>query len=184
MKMSGSVNRISVKLRPGTIPGTLKSIENIWRELEPAQPFPFVFMDDSFDRLYRSEQRMGQIFISFTMMAIFISCLGLFGLASFTADQRTKEIGIRKVLGASVSNVVLLLSKDFTKWVILANVVAWPFAYLVMHKWLQNFAYRISLAVWIFILSGVIALIIAVFMVSTKALRAAVANPVDSLRYE
>jgi putative ABC transport system permease protein len=127
---------------------------------------------------------MGQIFTSFTLMAIFISCLGLFGLASFTADQRTKEIGIRKVLGASVSNVVVLLSRDFTKWVILANVVAWPVAYLVMNKWLQNFAYRINLAIWMFILSGVIALIIAILTVSTKALKAAVANPADSLRYE
>jgi putative ABC transport system permease protein len=184
MKMSGQVNRISVKLRPGTISGTLQSIENIWRQLEPAHPFSYVFLDDSFDRLYRSEQRMGQIFISFTLMAIFISCLGLFGLASFTADQRTKEIGIRKVLGASVSNVVVLLSRDFTKWVILANVVAWPVAYLVMNKWLQNFAYRISLAIWMFILSGAIALIIAILTVSTKALKAAVSDPVDSLRYE
>ena len=184
MKMSGSVNRVSVKLKPGTISGTLQSIEKIWRELEPAQPFPYVFLDESFDRLYRSEQRMGQIFVSFTLMAIFISCLGLFGLASFTADQRTKEIGIRKVLGASVSNVVILLSRDFTKWVILANVIAWPVAYLVMNKWLQNFAYRVSLAIWIFLLSGVMALIIALFTVSTKALKAAVADPVDSLRYE
>ena len=184
MKLSGQVNRISVKLRPGNIAGTLQSIENIWRELEPAHPFQYVFLDDSFDRLYRSEQRMGQIFTFFTLMAIFISCLGLFGLASFTADQRTKEIGIRKVLGASVSNVVVLLSRDFTKWVILANVVAWPVAYLVMNQWLQNFAYRISLGVWMFILSGVIALIIALLTVSTKALKAAVANPADSLRYE
>jgi putative ABC transport system permease protein len=184
MKLSGEVNRISVKLWPGAITGTLQSIENIWRELEPTHPFSYVFLDESFDRLYRSEQRMGQIFVSFTLMAIFISCLGLFGLASFTADQRTKEIGIRKVLGASVSNVVMLLSRDFTKWVILANVVAWPVAYLVMNKWLQNFAYRISLAIWIFVLSGVIALTIALLTVSTKALKAAVANPADSLKYE
>jgi putative ABC transport system permease protein len=184
MKMSGEVNRISVKLRPGDIVATLHSIENIWQEIEPAHPFSYVFLDESFDRLYRSEQRMGQIFISFTLMAIFISCLGLFGLASFTADQRTKEIGVRKVLGASISNVVVLLSRDFTKWVILANVVAWPVAYLVMNKWLQNFAYRIGLAIWMFVLSGVIALFIAILTVSTKALKAAVANPVDSLRYE
>lgn len=184
MKMSGQVNRISVKIRPGSISETLQSIEKIWKNLEPAHPFPFVFLDESFDRLYRSEQRMGQIFISFTVMAIFISCLGLFGLASFTADQRTKEIGIRKVLGASVSNVVVLLSRDFTKWVILANGIAWPAAYLVMNKWLQNFAYRISLEIWMFVLSGVIALIIAILTVSTKAVKAAVANPVDSLRYE
>jgi putative ABC transport system permease protein len=184
MKMSGEVNRISVKLRPGDIAATLHSIENIWKEIEPAYPFSYVFLNESFDRLYRSEQRMGQIFISFTLMAIFISCLGLFGLASFTADQRTKEIGVRKVLGASVSNVVVLLSRDFTKWVILANVVAWPVAYLVMNRWLQNFAYRIGLAIWMFVLSGVIALLIAILTVSTKALKAAVANPVDSLRYE
>ena len=184
MKLSGDVNRISVKLRPGSIAGTLQSIENIWQEMEPTHPFSYVFLDESFDRLYRSEQRMGQIFVSFTLMAIFISCLGLFGLASFTADQRTKEIGIRKVLGASVSNVVVLLSRDFTKWVILANVVAWPVAYLVMNRWLQNFAYRISLAIWMFILSGVIALVISILTVSTKALKSAVADPVDSLRYE
>ena len=184
MKLSGELNRISVKLRPGSIAGTLQSIKNIWQEMEPTHPFSYVFLDESFDRLYRSEQRMGQIFVSFTLMAIFISCLGLFGLASFTADQRTKEIGIRKVLGASVSNVVVLLSRDFTKWVILANVVAWPVAYLIMNRWLQNFAYRISLAIWMFILSGVIALVISILTVSTKALKAAVANPVDSLRYE
>ena len=184
MKMSGEVSRISVKLRPGDIAGTLRSVQNIWHDLEPAYPFSYVFLDESFDRLYRSEQRMGQIFISFTLMAIFISCLGLFGLASFTADQRTKEIGIRKVLGASVSHVILLLSRDFTKWVILANVVAWPAAFFIMNKWLQGFAYRIGLAVWIFVISGVAALLIALLTVSAKAFKAAVANPVDSLRYE
>jgi putative ABC transport system permease protein len=184
MKMSGEVERISVRLNPGNVAATLRSIGDIWQKLEPAYPFQYIFLDDSFDRLYRSEQRMGQIFISFTLMAIFISCLGLFGLASFTADQRTKEIGIRKVLGASIGSVVLLLSRDFTKWVILANVVAWPVAYLVMNKWLQNFAYRIGLAVWMFILAGAIALIIALMTVSTKAIRAAVADPVKSLRYE
>jgi len=184
MKMLGEVNRISVKLRPGDIGGTLRSIQSIWHDLEPAYPFSYVFLDESFDRLYRSEQRMGQIFISFTLMAIFISCLGLFGLASFTADQRTKEIGIRKVLGASVSHVILLLSRDFTKWVILANVVAWPAAFFIMNKWLQGFAYRIGLAVWIFVISGVAALLIALLTVSAKAFKAAVANPVDSLRYE
>ena len=184
MKMSGEVGRISVRLDPGNVAATLQSIGDIWRKLETAYPFQYVFLDDSFDRLYRSEQRMGQIFISFTLMAIFISCLGLFGLASFSADQRTKEIGIRKVLGASVSNVVFLLSRDFTKWVILANVVAWPVAYLVMNKWLQNFAYRIGLAVWMFVLAGIIALVIALLTVSTKAIKAAVADPVYSLRYE
>jgi putative ABC transport system permease protein len=184
LKMTGNANRISVKLHAWSIPDTLRSIEKIWQQLEPAYPFRYVFIDESFDRLYRSEQRMGQIFIAFTMIAIFVSCLGLFGLASFTAEQRTKEIGIRKVLGASVANVVLLLSKDFTRWVILANVVAWPVAYFVMSKWLQGFAYRIDLAVWMFVSSGAIALITALLSVSTKAIKAAAANPVDSLRYE
>jgi putative ABC transport system permease protein len=184
MKMSGEVGRISVKLLPENIPESLGAIEKIWQKLEPTYPFQYIFLDESFDRLYRSEQRMGQIFIAFTLMAIFISCLGLFGLAAFTAEQRTKEIGIRKVLGASVSNVVLLLSRDFAKWVILANVVAWPVAYLAMNKWLQNFAYRISLGAWMFVLSGAIALFIALVSISTKAIRAAVANPADSLRYE
>lgn len=184
MRLPGEVNRISVKLRPENLYVTLRAIEKLWKRMEPAYPFHYVFLDESFDRLYRSEQHMGQIFISFTLIAILIACLGLFGLASFTAEQRTKEIGIRKVLGASVSSVVLLLSRQFTKWVILANVVAWPIAYFAMNKWLQNFAYRIRLEVWMFILSGVIALIIAILSVSTKAVKAAVANPVDSLRYE
>jgi hypothetical protein len=184
MKMSGNVNRISVKLRTGNISETLRSIETIWRELEPAYPFRYTFLDESFDRLYRSEQRMGQIFISFTSIAILISCLGLFGLASFTAEQRTKEIGIRKVLGASVSNILLLLSREFTKWVLLANIIAWPIAYYAMWKWLQGFAYRIDLEFWIFLLSGIMALFIALLTVVSKSLRTAITNPVNALRYE
>ncbi|UCC39732.1 MAG: ABC transporter permease [Candidatus Aminicenantes bacterium] len=185
MKLPGELySRISAKLNPENLSETLRAIEKQWQQIEPAYPFHYVFVDESFDRLYRSEQRMGQVFISFTLIAIFIACLGLFGLASFTAEQRTKEIGIRKVLGASVSNVVLLLSREFTKWVMLANVIAWPFAYFAMNKWLQNFAYRIEVELWIFILSGLIALIIALLTISTKAVRAATADPVDSLRYE
>jgi putative ABC transport system permease protein len=184
MKLSGEVNRISVKLSPENLSETLRAIEKKWKQIEPTYPFHYVFLDESFDSLYRTERRMGLIFISFTLIAIFVASLGLFGLASFTAEQRTREIGIRKVLGASVSNVVLLLSREFTRWVILANVIAWPIAYFAMNRWLQNFAYRIELEIWIFILSGGIALTIALLTVSTKAVRAAVANPVDSLRYE
>jgi putative ABC transport system permease protein len=184
MKMAGDVNRISIKLRPGSISETLRSCEKIWRQLEPGYPFEYAFLDESFDRLYRSEQRMGQIFISFTSIAILISCLGLFGLASFTTEQRTKEIGIRKVLGASVANILLLLSREFTKWVLLANIIAWPVAYYAMWKWLQGFAYRIDLEFWIFLLSGIMALFIALLTVVSKSLKAAITNPVNALRYE
>lgn len=184
MKMAGYANRISIKIRPGNISETLWSFEKIWNRLEPGYPFEYAFLDDSFDRLYRSEQRMGQIFGSFTLIAIFISCLGLFGLASFTTEQRTKEVGIRKVLGASVANILLLLSREFTKWVLLANIIAWPVAYYAMAKWLQGFAYRIDLEFWIFLLSGIIALFIALLTVISKSLITATANPVNALRYE
>jgi putative ABC transport system permease protein len=175
---------LSVKVRPENTAGTIRSIEKIWKEMSPAYPFNYSFLDERFDQIYRTEQRMGKIFMVFTLITIFVACLGLFGLASFTAEQRTKEIGIRKVLGASVPNVVLLLSRQFTKWVLLANVIAWPVAFLVMRSWLQNFAYRIDMGVWVFVLSGVIAIGIAILSVSAKALKAATANPVRSLRYE
>jgi len=175
---------IAIKVRPDNIPGTLASIEQVWQKMESGRPFDYTFLDDTFDRLYRTEQRLGRIFIYFTLVAIFIAGLGLFGLASFTVDQRTKEIGIRKILGASVPNVVLLLSKEFTKWVILANVIAWPLAYYTMNKWLQSFAYRIDVHIWIFLVSGITALLISLLTVSSKAIKAAVANPVKALRYE
>jgi len=127
---------------------------------------------------------MGRLFSIFTILGIIIAGLGLFGLASFLAEQRTKEMGIRKVLGASVSGLILLISKDFTKWVLVANLIAWPVAYFFMNTWLQNFAYRTNLALWIFALSGVIALVVALLTVSYQAIKAAVANPVQSLRYE
>ncbi len=184
MKLSNGGSRLSVKVSPENISGTIRSLENIWNEMSPAYPFEYSFLDDRFESIYRAEQRVGKIFLSFTLITIFVACLGLFGLASFTAEQRTKEIGIRKVLGASVANVVLLLSRQFTKWVLLASVIAWPVAFFVMRTWLQSFAYRIDMEIWIFVLSGVIALGIALLSVSTKAVRAATANPVQSLRYE
>jgi putative ABC transport system permease protein len=184
IKMPGQVGRIAVKIRPESIAETIRSIEEIWKRMNPAYPFDYSFLDEAFDRQYRSEQRIGNIFFAFSLIAIFVACLGLFGLASFTTEQRTKEIGIRKVLGASVPNVVALLSKDFTKWVILANLIAWPIAYYAMLTWLKNFAYRISLGVWVFVLSGLIALGIALLTVSVKSLKAATSNPIDSLRYE
>ena len=182
--LSPNRGRLSVKVRPENVSGTIRSIEKVWSEMSPAYPFDYSFLDERFDIAYRTEQRMGKIFLAFALITIFVACLGLFGLASFTAEQRTKEIGIRKVLGATVPSVILLLSRQFTKWVLLANVIAWPVAFFAMRSWLQNFAYRIDIGIWIFILSGIMALGIALLSVSAKALKAANANPVKSLRYE
>jgi len=172
------------RLRSENIPKTIGYMENIWKEFAPGHPFNYGFLDEAIDDLYRSEQRIGTILRYFSILAIFISCLGLFGLASFMAESRTKEIGIRKVLGASVSNIVLLLSREFTKWVLLANIIAWPVAYFAMYKWLQSYAYSTNIALWSFILSGAIALVIATVAVSYQSIKAAVTNPADSLRYE
>ena len=141
-------------------------------------------MDEDIDNLYKYEQRIGDLVRYGTFLAVFIACLGLFGLASFTAEKRTKEIGIRKVLGASVSGIVLLLTKEFTKWVILANLIAWPIAYFVMSRWLQNFAYHINIGIGTFLLSAALALVIALITVSFQAVKTAASNPADSLRYE
>ncbi len=184
IKNSVGGSRLSAKVSPDNISGTIRSIEKIWNEMNPAYPFEYTFLDDRFDNVYRSEQRIGKIFLAFSLITIFVACLGLFGLASFTAEQRTKEIGIRKVMGASVPNVVLLLSRQFTKWVLLANVIAWPVAFFAMRTWLQSFAYRIDMGIWIFALSGVIALGIALLSVSMRAVKAATTNPIQSLRYE
>lgn len=175
---------IFFKIRSENIPDTLAYVERICNKFEPYYPFEYHFLDESHDTLYKNERSLGNIFRYFALLAILISCLGLFGLASFVAEQRTKEIGIRKALGAPVSGIVLLLSKEFTKWVLLANIIAWPIAYYVMAKWLENFAYRMDIGLWIFVLSGALAFIIAIITVIFQAVKAALANPVDSLRYE
>ena len=154
------------------------------KKFAPSYPFTYSFFDEVFERAYFTEQRMGRIFGAFAILAIFIACLGLFGLAAFAAAQRTKELGIRKVLGASDSNIFQLLSKEFIRWVLLANLIAWPIAYFAMNKWLQNFSYRINLGIVAFLLSGGIALLIAYLTVSYQSIKSARANPVDSLRYE
>ena len=166
------------------IQNTMSKIEKIWANFFPEYPFEFQFLDEQYDMIYRNETRLGKIFGYFVILTIFISCLGLFGLASFTAEQRTKEIGIRKVHGASTSNIVFILSKEFAKWVLLANIAAWPIAYFAMNNWLSNFAYRTEIGIGIFILSGCLALLIALLTVSSQAIRAATANPVDVLKYE
>jgi putative ABC transport system permease protein len=175
---------LSVRIGPVEIPETLRFIENQWKHYVPDQPLEYVFFDEQFDKNYKAEIQTGKVITAFALLAIFVACLGLFGLASFTAVQRTKEIGIRKVLGASVTGMIMLLSKEFTRWVLLANIIAWPVAWFAMSNWLQNFAYRIDMGWWIFILSGALALFIALLTVSYQAIKAANANPVDALRYE
>ena len=162
----------------------IQFIERTIKQSIPDYPFVYSFLDDDLNNLYRSEQNIGTILTIFSSLAIFISCLGILGLIAFVTERRTKEIGIRKVLGASIPGVVLLLIKDFTKWILLANIIAWPIAYYFMNRWLQDFAYRIEISWWVFILAGVIALIIALLTISFQAIKAAMANPVESLHYE
>jgi putative ABC transport system permease protein len=166
------------------IGGTLDEIKRVWMSFAPEWPFDYLFLDDNFEKQYRAEQRLGKIFGAFGFIAIFIACLGLFGLAAFTAGRRTREIGIRKVLGATASGIVNLLSREFIKLVLVANVIAWPAAYFAMNKWLQSFAYRIDISWWIFALAGMLTLLIALLTVSAQAIKAALANPVEALRYE
>jgi putative ABC transport system permease protein len=159
-------------------------MEAKWKSFAPATPFDFSFLDNEFDALYRSEQRMGTVFGVFTFLSIFVACLGLFGLSIYTAERRKKEIGVRKVLGASVQNVVGLLSREFLRLVTIAAVVAFPIAWLAMNKWLENFAYRISMDWWIFLIAGAAAMTIALITVCFQAIKAAIANPVKTLRSE
>jgi putative ABC transport system permease protein len=159
-------------------------IEKKWKEVLPGTPFNYYFFDESLDASYKSEITMSAVFNYFSFISILIACLGLFGLASISAEQRRKEIGVRKVLGASISNVALILSKEFLIWVILSNIIAFPAAYYFMNTWLQDFAYRIEISWWMFALAGGIALVIALATVSFQAIKAATANPVESLRYE
>ena len=177
-------NYVFVRLSSDNISQTIASLKKMWDRAIPEYPFEFHFLDDTIDARYRSEQRLEMILRIFTFLAISISCFGLFGLISFTAEQRTKEIGIRKVLGASAGSVVRLMTKEFTVLVVLANIIAWPVAYVVMTKWLRNFAYRTEIGIATFLFSGLMALIIAVLTVSIQSIKAALANPVDSLRYE
>jgi putative ABC transport system permease protein len=175
---------ISVRLQPGKINEQISSMEAKWKSFAPATPFDFSFLDNEFDALYRSEQRMGIVFGIFTFLSIFVACLGLFGLSIFTAERRKKEIGVRKVLGASVQTVVGLLSREFLRLVIIATWIAFPVAWLAMNKWLQDFAYRINMGWWIFFIAGASAITIALVTVSFQAAKAAMANPVKALRAE
>ncbi|HEY4611615.1 MAG TPA: FtsX-like permease family protein, partial [Bacteroidota bacterium] len=178
------IGYLLVKLAPQSLPRVLGELEKVWREMVPHRPFQFTFLDEELDALYRSEQRLGTLVAVFAGFAVVIACLGLFALTAFTAEQRTKEIGVRKVLGATVSAIVALLSKDFLALVAIGFLVGAPVSYIGLSEWLQNFAYRIDLGYEYFLLAGVTMLVIALATVSFQAIRAALANPVEALRYE
>ena len=173
-----------IKLHPDQMAETIGFVKKTWEKIYPTDPFDYHFLDEDYDRLYRADERMGTLLNYFSVLAIFVACLGLFGLASFTTEQRTKEIGIRKVLGASTAGIVILLCTDFLKLVLIANIISWPIAYFFVNNWLQDFAYRIGINWLIFLVATVLSLFIALFTVSFKTTQAAMANPVRSLRYE
>jgi putative ABC transport system permease protein len=175
---------VSINISSQNIPSTISAIENRWKALIPHRPFSYYFLDEFFDKQYRAEDRFGNLFLNFAILAIFISCLGLLGLASYSTMQRVKEIGIRKVMGASVSNILNLLSKEFIKLVAISFFIAAPIAWYFMHVWLQGFAYRTTVQWWVFLLAGISALAIAIITISFQAIKAAVANPVEVLRSE
>lgn len=175
---------LSVRIQPQKIEETIRFMEKLWGEFVPAQPLDYVFFDDNFAQLYNTEIQAGKIFTAFAALAIIIAGLGLFGLASYITTQKTKEIGIRKVLGASVPGIILLLNKEFLIKVLVANLLAWPVAYYAMNKWLQNFAYRAGISLWVFVASAALAFVISLLTVSYQTIRAASTNPVNSLRYE
>jgi putative ABC transport system permease protein len=179
-----SYNSLSVKISGANLKEGLAHIESVWNKFLPQRPYEYTFLDERFAALYEREQKQSQLFTIFSVLAIFIGCLGLFGLASFTALQRTKEIGVRKVLGASVSGIVGLLSKEFLKLVLVANLIAWPIAWYAMSQWLEGFAYKITISPLTFVLAAILALMIALFTVSYQSIKAALANPVKSLRSE
>ncbi|MEP0134483.1 MAG: FtsX-like permease family protein [Eudoraea sp.] len=175
---------LAVKLEEGNFANAIERIENIWNKLAPGQPFDYYFMEDSFNNTYKSEQRLGRIFIIFTILSILIACLGLFGLAAFNAEKRTKEIGVRKVMGASVGQITFRLSSDFLKLVGVAILISLPVGWFAMNKWLEDFSYRIEIGWWVFVLAAFLAVAIAIITVSYQSIKAAIVNPVKSLRTE
>jgi putative ABC transport system permease protein len=178
------LSRISVKVAGNNTQEALAHIEKVWKQFIPHRPFEYDFLSVQYQQLYEAEQKQGQLFTIFSGLAIIIACLGLFGLATFNTLQRVKEIGIRKVLGASIPHILTLLSKEIIILVLLANMLAWPVAWYFMDKWLHGFAYRITLSPVIFILATVTALLIALITVSSQTIKAAMTNPANTLRYE
>jgi len=177
-------NNLSIKISGGNMASALRQLETVWKKYFPETPADYTFLDENFDKLYESEQKQATLFTVFACVAIFIACLGLFGLSAFAISQRIKEIGVRKVLGANVSGIVGLLSKDFLRLVGIAALMAFPVAWYAMNNWLKDFAYRTDIKWWVFVVAGVVAALIAFLTVSFQAIKAAVANPVQSLRTE
>ena len=175
-------NLMLIKINSDRVSETLSSLTNKWKTLAPHRPFEYEFLDQEYARMYNSEQRLGKIFTVFSSLAIIIACLGLFGLVSFTAIQRAKEIGVRKVLGASVLGLVMLISKDFAKLVVVAFLIAAPLGYYVMNSWLEGFEYRVSIGLLPVLASVVLAILIAFLTISYQAIKSALLNPVDVLR--
>jgi putative ABC transport system permease protein len=174
----------SIKLSTTNITSTMQSVKKIWEQTFPNNVYEYRFLDDKIDSFYKQENQLSQLYKIFAAIAIFLSCLGLYGLASFMAVQRIKEVGIRKVLGATATNIVYLFSKEFIILISIAFVIATPIAWYFMHQWLQNYPFRIELSWWIFLIGGLLSVIIALLTVSFQAIKAAIANPVDSLRSE
>jgi len=181
---SGYWGNVIVRTEKGKTKQAIASMEKLYKQYNPGFPFKYYFTDDEIAKNYKAEYTVSKLSKYFAFIAIFISCLGLFGLVTFTAEQKTKEIGIRKVLGASVTGIVRMLSKDFLKLVLIAAIIAFPVAWWAMHTWLANFAYRVDIGWWVFIVAGVAALLIALLTISFQSIKAAIANPVKSLRTE
>jgi putative ABC transport system permease protein len=175
---------LTLNISSQNLQATMNKLENKWKELAPGMPMIYFFADDAYDAQYKSEVQFGRLFMSFAIIAIILSCLGLLGLSAFSTVQRTKEIGIRKVLGSSILSIIKLLTKDFLILIFIAFAISVPVAWLGMNKWLQEFAYRINIGWWIFVVAGLSAIIIALATVSVQAIKAAIANPVESLRSE
>lgn len=173
-----------VRAAPGNASKAVKAVQDIWAKTFPGNPLEYAFLDDAFNELYKGDQQVSFLIFVFSIIAVVISSLGLFGLAAFTAERRTKEIGIRKVLGATVGGITALLSKDFVKLVCIAICIATPLAFWAMNQWIQNFAYRINIGWWMFAAAGLLALLIALMTTSFQAIKAAIANPIKSLRTE
>jgi putative ABC transport system permease protein len=173
-----------VRFRTGNLEALINNIRKSWEKIDRNEPFEYFFLDDAFNEMYRAEQKLGSMLLYIAILAIIIACMGLFGLALYSTEQRTKEIGLRKVFGSTVSNVIFLLTGKFTRWVLFANLLAWPVAYIIIRKFMEMYAYRIELPVWVFFATALGAYLIALITISVQSVKAGTTNPAETLRYE